>query len=108
MVREADKFKIGLFVIVSIAIFAALVIWLGASKYLKPYNYYVTYFDESISGLDIGSPVSFRGVPVGAVSEVRIAPDGTLLEIRLKIDVAQKIPENYYAMLELKGITGQR
>ncbi len=108
MVREADKFKIGLFVIVSIAFFIAIVVWLGASKFLKPYNYYVTYFDESISGLDIGSPVSFRGVPVGSVSEILIAPDGTLLEVRMKIDVAQKIPDNYYAMLELKGITGQR
>lgn len=108
MAREADKFKVGLFVIVSVVVLVIVVVWLGASKFFQRYEHYVTYFDESISGLDIGSPVSFRGVPVGLVSDIDIAPDGKLIEIQIKIRAGQHIPPDYYAMLELKGITGQR
>lgn len=108
MAREADKFKVGLFVIVSIVVLVIVIVWLGASKFFQRYEYYVTYFDESISGLDLGSTVAYRGVPVGLVSNIDIAPDGKLIEVRMKIHSGQQIPSDYYAMLELKGITGQR
>lgn len=108
MAREADKFKVGLFVIFSVLVLIIVIVWLGASKFFQRYEYYVTYFDESISGLDLGSPVSYRGVPVGLVSNIDIAPDGKLIEIQMKIRAGQHIPPDYHAMLEMKGITGQR
>ena len=108
MAREADKFKIGLFVIITLILAVGLITWMGASKFFETYDFYVTYFDESISGLDIGSGVALRGVPVGTVSAIAIAPDEKLIEIQLKIRAGQNIPENYYALLELKGITGLR
>ena len=41
----------------------------------------VTYTTENVSGLDVSSPVRFRGVPVGRVTEMRVDPKGTLVEI---------------------------
>ena len=84
MAREADKFKIGLFVIITVVLFLSIIIWLGATKFFQRYEYYVTYFDESISGLDVGSNISLRGVPVGAVSSIKIASDGKLIEVQMK------------------------
>lgn len=106
MARETDKFKIGLFVIITISIMIILIVWLGATKYLQRHEYYVTYFDESVSGLDLGSSVSFRGVQVGQVSNIDIAPDGKLIEVQMKIRPGLYIPPDYYATLELRGITG--
>jgi len=108
MAREADKFRIGLFVIFSLIVSIILIVWLGASKFLKSFDEYVTYYDESVSGLNIGSTVSVRGVPVGTVSTINIAPDGKLIEVRMEIESGIIIPDNYFALLERQGFTGQR
>ena len=41
----------------------------------------VTYTTENVSGLDVSSPVRYRGVPVGRVSDLRVDPRGTTVEI---------------------------
>ena len=38
-------------------------------------NLVVMYFEESISGLTVGSPVVFRGVEVGKVVKIRLVSD---------------------------------
>lgn len=108
MAREADKFRIGLFVISATVISVALIIWLGASKFFKSFDTYVTYFDESVSGLNLGASVALRGVPVGTVKEIDIAPDNRLIEVVFEIESGTVIPENYFTMLERQGFTGQR
>ena len=50
--------------------------WLSANKFLKEQIYYVTYFDGSVEGLNVGSPVKYQGVPCGAVQALEVAPDG--------------------------------
>src|SRR5580704_6410665 len=39
------------------------------------------YFDESVQGLDVGSPVKFRGVTIGSVYAIGIAPDHQHVEV---------------------------
>jgi len=41
----------------------------------------VTYTAGNVSGLDVGSPVRFRGVPIGSVDQLRIDPRGSLIEV---------------------------
>jgi hypothetical protein len=45
----------------------------------------VTYFDESVQGLDVGSPVKFRGVTLGTVSTITVAPDRRHVEVWMRI-----------------------
>ena len=112
MATEAHKFEVGVFVIVTTIIAIAGAIWLGASRFLEKTEPYVTYFSESVQGLDPGSSVKFRGVPGGHVASIRIAPDGELIEVLMDIDANMtnglKRDSTLRATLELSGITGLR
>jgi phospholipid/cholesterol/gamma-HCH transport system substrate-binding protein len=109
---EAHKFHVGVFVIVTAAIAVGGAIWLGASRFLEQTTTFVTYFSESVQGLDPGSSVKYRGVPAGRVQRIEIAPDGTLIEVVMDVDtsVAKALTGDatLRAQLQLSGITGLR
>src|ERR1044071_628394 len=69
---NANYFKIGLFTIAALIICLIGVVVLGGGAFLKKKNIIETYIDESIQGLDVGSPVKFRGVPVGQVDQITL------------------------------------
>src|ERR1051325_10347820 len=52
----------------------ALLSFGGLSLFSRPQRF-VVYFDESIQGLDLGSPVKLRGVRVGRVVDLNIRYD---------------------------------
>ena len=63
-------FKIGVFFIIAmILIFIAAVV-LGAGLLDQEKVYFETYFEEAVSGLDIGSAIELRGVKIGKVEKI--------------------------------------
>jgi len=109
---EARKFRVGLFVIAAVLVGIATAVWLGASRFLAQETRTVTYFSESVQGLDPGAAVKFRGVPAGRVEEIGIAPDGDLIEVVMSVDTAfanrMVHDPTLRAQLQLSGITGLR
>ncbi len=97
---------IGLFVTIGILIGMVAVVWLGASKYFEKGKTYVTYFDESVQGLQLDSAVKYRGVEAGRVEKIRVAPDNRLIEVVMKINLRGKLEREYVAQLKAAGITG--
>ena len=69
MSAPSNHWKLGLFVVAGVGLFLALLGGLGARGLRKETVTYTTYFDESVQGLDVGSPVKFRGVTIGNVAE---------------------------------------
>lgn len=106
MASQRTKFTLGLFVISGIAMIFSAVIWLGMSRYLKKGQLYTTYFNESVQGLDVDSPVKYRGVSVGRVERISVAPDGNLIQVVLKIESHQRLDRNIVAQMKSVGITG--
>jgi phospholipid/cholesterol/gamma-HCH transport system substrate-binding protein len=106
MARRTSKFMIGLFVTVGILIGMVAVVWLGASKYFEKGATYVTYFDESVQGLQLDSAVKYRGVEAGRVEKIRVAPDNRLIEVVMKINLRGKLEREHVAQLKAAGITG--
>jgi paraquat-inducible protein B len=70
-----NHWKLGLFVLLAVGAMVGALFWLGARRFRRESFPAVSYFDESVQGLDVGSPVKFRGVTVGTVSDITIAPD---------------------------------
>ncbi len=106
MARKPVHVVVGIFVVFGSLIAAALIIWVGASRYFEQGSRYLTYFDESVQGLQKDSPVKYRGVEVGRVEEIRVAPDNRLIEVLMKINLAEGVRSNLIAELKSVGITG--
>ena len=62
--------RIGLFVVTALSLLVAGIVILGAGHLFRRTQVAETYIEESIQGLDVGSPVKLRGVPIGNVSEI--------------------------------------
>jgi phospholipid/cholesterol/gamma-HCH transport system substrate-binding protein len=106
MSSERTKFIVGLFLCAGIGLALVAIIWLGTTRYLEKGRYYVTYFNESVQGLDKDSPVKYRGVPIGRVVEISVAPDSKLIKVVLKIESGQALGPDMVAQLKVVGITG--
>ena len=106
MASQKTKFALGLFVTCGLGLIFVAVIWLGVSRHFKKGQYYTTYFNESVQGLDVDSPVKYRGVSVGRVERIGVAPDAKLIEVVLKIESGQPLDKNIVAQMRSVGITG--
>ncbi len=66
-------FKLGLFVLISVALIVTGVIVLGAGAIFRHTIPAETLVYESVNGLDVGSAVKYRGVPIGKVTGIVFA-----------------------------------
>lgn len=85
MAAEKRYAKLGFFIVVSLIVMLATGLFFIQRLKSREVINLVTYFNENVSGLDISSPVRFRGVSVGRVSEVRIHPKGDLIEVDFEL-----------------------
>ena len=75
MKTKVSPAAVGVFVIGALALgLIAILSFGGISLFSKPQRFMV-YFDESIHGLDLGSPVKLRGVRIGRVVDLAIHYD---------------------------------
>ncbi|WP_419787522.1 MlaD family protein [Pseudodesulfovibrio sp.] len=73
MIRKNDYFRLGAFILLGTGMIVAVIIILGAGRYFETTYQVETYFDESVNGLEVGSPVKLRGVRVGRVAAIGFA-----------------------------------
>jgi ABC-type transporter Mla subunit MlaD len=67
---KPNYFKIGIFVIMAVILIIASVTIFGSGLFGKEKLYFETYFDTSISGLNVGAPVENLGVRIGKVEKI--------------------------------------
>ncbi len=106
-VNDTNRWKLGLFVSLGIALLVGSLMWLGISQLQRRTTPVYFYFDETVNGLEIGSPVKFRGVTIGGVDEILPAPDRRNIEVRAGLYVDRL--ENFgIALEELKQTNSER
>lgn len=98
---------VGFFVLMSIVLIFVFVIWLIKPTDDKALTSFKIYFTESVSGLNIDSPVKYRGVTIGKVTKMRINPVN-IEEIQVDVLVESEAPikTDTVAKLKAQGITG--
>jgi paraquat-inducible protein B len=81
-----NHWKLGLFVLSGIVTGVLVLAWLGVTAGRKDTFEVVTYFDESVQGLEVGAPVKIRGARIGNVSRIGFAPDKQRIEVICEVD----------------------
>jgi paraquat-inducible protein B len=85
MAAEKSYARLGLFVVIGVAIILATGLFFVQQMRSRAVISMVTYTTENVSGLDISSPVRFRGVSVGRVTDIRVDAMGNTIEIDFEV-----------------------
>ena len=70
-----NYFRLGVFVLAAIAVLIAIVLIFGSGQLFKKSFMVETYLTQSVTGLDTGAAVRFRGVKVGQVTLIGLSGD---------------------------------
>ena len=105
METKVNYALVGTFVICLVAAIVLTVIWLSAGFSAQDNAIYKVYMTESVSGLNIDSPVEFNGVGVGSVERMEISADNpNLVILLLKVKSNTPVTEGTTATLNLSLI----
>jgi len=98
---------VGFLVLFGITLMLGFTYWLLKPTVENETTKYYIHFDESVLGLNIDSPVKYRGITVGKVTELKINPKNTAqVEVLITILKSTPIKSDTVAKLTSQGITG--
>jgi len=80
-----NKAAIGAFVLGAVALAVIGVILFGGGQFFSETNRFVLLFDGSVKGLNIGAPVTFRGVKIGSVVDIAVRTNPTDWTTRIPV-----------------------
>ena len=104
MSKKSSPTLIGIFVVGALVLAVAGILLFGSGKFFKEKIPFVMYFEGSLKGLNIGSPVVFRGVNVGSVTDILIELDSKDLSARIPVYI-EFLPSR---ITRLGGSPGER
>ena len=85
MAVEKSYARLGFFIVVAVMVILATAALFIQRMRTRAVIALVTYTTENVSGLDVSSPVRYRGVPVGRVTDLRVDPRETTVEIDFEV-----------------------
>jgi paraquat-inducible protein B len=121
----------GTFVIGALALLITSLLTIRSCNVFSRPGHFVANFNESVQGLDVGSPVKLRGVPLGRVKSIRVHYDeknrqsqvvvvaelnqnmvadeaGHLIQLTDRATLQRLVDQGLRAKIDLAGITGQQ
>jgi phospholipid/cholesterol/gamma-HCH transport system substrate-binding protein len=109
MRRSVRNVRVGFFVAAAMIVLITALSVVGGIKLWKSSRVYHIRFEESVAGLDKGSPVRLKGVRVGTVDGLRIPPDDiTKVEVTISVSRGTPMKTDTEATIASVGITGLR
>jgi phospholipid/cholesterol/gamma-HCH transport system substrate-binding protein len=85
MAVERSYARLGLFLVVALVVVLASSLLFIQRLRSRTAIEFVSYTTENVSGLDVASPVRYRGVSIGRVTDVRVDTHGGTIEIDFQI-----------------------
>ncbi|EHJ49372.1 Mammalian cell entry related domain protein [Solidesulfovibrio carbinoliphilus subsp. oakridgensis] len=85
MSAKTNKTMIGAFVLGALVLAVGAIVALGSGMFFTKKFHCIMFFPNSVSGLEVGAPVVFRGVPIGSVTEISIEADASRLHFYIPV-----------------------
>lgn len=127
MSKRANPTKIGLFLLGALVIAISGTAVLASLTWFQQREKFISYFAESVNGLENGAPVKFQGVPVGTVNGINIridqrdnsfqvpveydidlrrlsTPNGTYVNLSDTVSLRQHIARGLRAQLQMESL----
>ena len=107
--KESNPKLIGVFIIGGVVLAVLAAVLFSSEEYFTPKRQFVAYFQQSVTGLNIGAPVKFRGIPCGEVLAIDgiYDPNSGSMTPRITLEflpetlVNARVEEGEYTLLPL-------
>lgn len=102
--RAIREGSVGLLILAGLVLFAGLILWIRGVG-LGNRSYRIVFIFANAAGMQVGTPVRYRGVPVGKVVDTRPGPNGVEVEVEVApADLV--IPKNVTVEANQSGLIG--
>lgn len=110
MVKEsAYKWKLGMFVLIGLVLFASTIYFVGKQKNLFGSTFHLKARFNTVNGLQVGNNVRFSGINVGTVDEIELITDSSVLvTLVIRKEVQQFIKTDVTAGIGSDGLMGDK
>ena len=101
--------KLGMFVIIGIALFVLTVYFVGKQKNLFGSTFHLRAKFGTVSGLEVGNNVRFSGINIGTISDIALVNDtSVMVEFVVKEDIQKFIKTDATASIGSDGLMGDK
>ncbi|PXW91124.1 paraquat-inducible protein B [Nitrosomonas sp. Nm84] len=104
MSKQANPATIGLFVLGGFVLSIGIIILLSRGGFYQEKHEFVMYFDGSVNGLNVGAPVTMRGVQIGIIKRISLIHNYAKGQIIIPV-VAEFYPGNIIHVDQSRGPT---
>lgn len=106
-ITNAQKIKLGLFVIVSSILLISALYFIGRKQNLFGDTFYVSAVFGNVSGLKIGNNVRYSGINVGTVKKIIMINDTTIcVNMAVESKILEHMRTNAKAVIGSDGLVG--
>ncbi len=107
--ESAYKWKLGMFVIIGLLLFASTIYFVGKQKNLFGSTFHLKAKFSTVSGLQVGNNVRFSGINIGTVDEIELITDSSVMvTLVIRKSVQQFIKTDATASIGSDGLMGDK
>lgn len=102
-------FKLGLFVILGLALFVFTIYYIGSQQNLFGSNFHLKSVFKTVSGLKEGNNIRFSGINIGTVSGIELITDtSVMVDMVIRKKIQQFIKSDAIASIGSDGLMGDK
>lgn len=107
--KSNNTWKLGLFVVLSLAVFLVTIYFIGKSQNLFGTTFHLQAKFKNVSGLRIGNNVQLSGINIGTIKDIEFVSDSTVVvNMVIRSSIQKYIKVDAFATIGSDGLMGDK